>query len=316
MDDITYEIVTGTPLTETGTDFFTGNINGLLVTVEHIPARGLIEIRFGADGLSDDEMGRMCQYFKDYIDSRKSHLQIDEHSICILLYTEQNWHYRFTRILEIIERIGIDMDINSGCYLCGETGDDIRPYEIESLRAYLCPSCAKKTSDDLCANLKEKTVNNRFTQYAKTDIGETELYLAGTIAAVVSAMAGMILFFIFALIPFGHLFSGAALSFFIFFAYRKFAQTIQLRGLLICSGILLIALFLGFAITLTPVIVSSVNTAIGEGTLSVGRVFFTYPGYLKHPNADASVFTSFVLGCVGAAAVAIGYVFSSARRNV
>ncbi len=316
MDDITYEIVTGTPLVETGTNFFTGNINGLLVTVEHIPVRGLIEIRFGADGLSDDEMTQMCQYFRDYIDSRKSHLQIDEHSICVLLYTEQNWHFRFTRILEIIDTIGFDMNINSGCYLCGETGDDIRPYEIESLRAFLCPSCAQKTSNDLCANLQEKTANNRFTQYATSDISETELYLPGALAALVGALAGMVLFFLFALIPFGHIVSGISLSFCIFFAYRKFAQTMKVRGLFICLGILLVSLFFGFAITLTPQIVFSINATGGEGTISVGKVFFAYLGYVRHPDVDGFVFTSLILGCVGAAATVIGFVISAARRNV
>lgn len=315
MDDITYEIVTGTPLVETGPDFFTGNINGLLITVEHVPVRSLIEIRFGATGLSDDEMSQVCQYFKDYIDSRKSHLQIDDYSICILLQTEQNWHFRFTRILEIIEQIGFDMTINSGCYLCGETGDDIRPYEIESLRAFLCPSCAKRTADDLCANLQEKTANNRFTQYATTEIHETEQYLPGAIAALVGGLAGMVIFFLFALIPFGFLVAGIGLTFCIFYAYRRFAQTMMVRGLLICLGILLVALFFGFAITLTPQIVSSINAAGGEGTISTGKVFFAYLGYVRHPDVEGFVWVNLILGCIGAAATVIGFIVSAARKN-
>lgn len=315
MNDITYEIVTGTPLVETGTDFYTGNINGLLVTVEHIPVRGLIEIRFGATGLSDDEMSQTCQYFRDYIDSRKSHLQIDDNSICILLHTEQNWHFRFTRILEIIETLGFDMNINSGCYLCGETGDDIRPYEIESLRAFLCPSCAKRTADDLCANLQEKTANNRFTAYASTDISETEQYFPGAIAALVGALAGMVLWFLLTLLPFGYLPAGISMAFCIFFAYRKFAQTMKVRGLFICLGILIVALFFGFAITLTPQIVSSINSVSGEGTVSIGKVFFAYLGYVRHPDVDGFVFVNLILGCVGAAVTVLAFVFSAARRN-
>ncbi|MDD4096068.1 MAG: hypothetical protein PHP22_07495 [Oscillospiraceae bacterium] len=315
MDDITYEIVTGTPLSETGPNFFTGNINGLLVTVEHISVRGLIEIRIGASGLSDDEMTQVCQYFRDYIDSRKSHLQIDDYSICILLQTEQNWHFRFTRILEIIETIGFDMNISSGCYLCGETGDDIRPYEIESLRAFLCPSCAKKTADDLCANLQEKTANNRFTQYATTDISETELYLPGAIAAIVGALSGMVIWFLLSLLPFGYLPAGIGLAFCIFYAYRKFALTMKVRGLFICLGILFVAMFFGFAITLTPQIVSSINAASGEETIGIGRVFFAYLGYVRHPDVDGFVFTNLILGIVGAGVTVIAFVFSAARSN-
>ncbi|MBN1775687.1 MAG: hypothetical protein JW817_04395 [Clostridiales bacterium] len=315
MNDFAYEMITTTSLVETSPDFYTGNMNGLLVTVEYISNRGIVEIRFGATDLSEDEMSLVCQAFRDYIDSRRSHLQIDEYSICILLHTEQNWQFRFRRILEIIDSIGFKMDIHSGCYLCGETGDDIRPYEIESLKAFLCPSCAKRTADDLCENLQEKTENSRFTAYATTGISDHEMYFPGTIAALIGALVGMVLFFLLSLIPFGHLLAGVALTFLIFFAYRKYAEIMKVRGLLISLGLLFFFLFFALAITLTPQIVSSVNAVQGAGTLTSGSVFFSFIGYLNHPDAGRSVMTDFVLACFGAAATVTGFIISTARKN-
>lgn len=315
MNDITFEIVTNTPLVETCDHFFAGVMNGLLVTVEHIPSRSLLEIRFGATRLTDDDLTDICQAFKEYIDSRKSHLQIDENSICILLQIEANWRFRFSRILETIERIGMDMNIESGCYLCGETQDDIRPYEIESLRAYLCPACAKRTTDDLCESLKEKTEDNRFTRYASSDISEKELFLPGSIAALVGALVGMMILFLLGMVPFGLFPAGIILSFLIFFAYRKFAGIIKVRGLLICLGMLAVFLFFGLSIVSTPQIVSSINRALGPGSVSVGSVLLGYIGYLNHPNVPSQVSTDFALACVSAGITAIIFVFASTRKN-
>ncbi len=315
MNDFAYEIVTGTPLVEVGTDFFTGNMNGLLVTVEHIPVRGLVEIRFGATRLSDDEMSQVCQAFREYIDSKKSYLQIDEYSICILLYTEQNWKLRFHRILEIIDSIGFNMNIDSGCYLCGETGDDIRSYEIESLRAFLCPSCAKRTTDDLCESLQEKTANNRFTVYAASDISEPELYIPGTIAAIVGAMAGLVLLFLLAQVPFGCLLAGVGMPLFIFIAYRKYAQTVKVRGLLISVGILFVFLYIGLSIVSTPQIVSDINFVSGEKTVTVGSIFLTYIAHANDPGVNRSVISNILMANLGALGTTLWFIVSNIRKN-
>jgi len=315
MNDFAYEIVTGTPLTEIGTDFFTGNMNGLLVTVEHIPTRGLIEIRFGATRLSDDEMSRVCQAFREYIDSKKSYLQIDEYSICILLYTDVNWKLRFHRILEIIDTLGFKMNIDSGCYLCGETGDDIRPYEIESLRAFLCPSCAKRTTDDLCETLQEKTANTRFTRFASSDISEPELYIPGSLAALVGAMAGLVLLFLLAQISFGCLFAGIGMALLIFIPYRKFAQTVKVRGLLISIGMLFLFLFIGLAIISTPQIVRGINTFAGENAVTNGSVFFSYLYYARDPGVSKEVYSNILYANIGAIGTTLWFFISNVRKN-
>ncbi|MDD4097115.1 MAG: hypothetical protein GX099_06960 [Clostridiaceae bacterium] len=317
MNDFAYEIITDTSLVETGTNFFTGNMNGLLVTLEFIPSRAIIEIRFGASHLSDDDMSRVCQSFREYIDSRKSLLQIDENSICIILHVEQNWKFRLNRILEIIDSIGFNMNIDSGCYLCGETGDDIRPYEIESLRAYLCPSCFKRTTDDLCGSLQERTNNQKFSPYAKADISEPELYLPGSIAALAGGLIGVLLLFMMAMTDLAlfYLLAGVAMSLCVFLPYRKFARTVKVRGLLISVGILGVLLYFALAIITAPQIVAHINAVSGPNSTSVGSVFLAYPYHAGVFDYTRSILMNIFMANFGATGGMIWFIISNIRKN-
>lgn len=315
MTDISFDIVTGTSLLEASRNFFTGNMNGLLVTVEYLQSRNQLEMRFGATGLSEDDMTQICQALRGFIDGRRTFLQIDDHSICVILHADRNWQDRFHKILEILDSINLDLSIRSGCFLCGNTDDDVQPHEIESLKAFLCQKCANSAKEELCKTLHQKSHDAKYTRYAKSDVSEPENFSLGMIGLLLGSVVGFILLFVLVIIPFGYFFAGAALAFCVMLAYTKGAGVLSIKGLIVCMVCISIILYIGVTVTSMPTIASELKTIDPDFIIENGKLFWTFPKYIFDPAFSESIVFNYIFAIVGSLVSLAYHIVQYMRKN-
>lgn len=297
MTDVTYEIVTGTELDEIAVDFFAGVIRNHFITAEYFEYRGIIELRIGTSNLSRANRNAMRNMLFDSLHSRSNDVQFDEHSVCLFIPVELDWLERMNRLITFIIDACEDLSIQSGCFLCGSTQDNIRPLEIGSVRAFLCKDCVEKLNLELRRALQDKQNKNRISSLSRGISEQRENILAGFFGAFVGMSIGILSWFFLTQYPVGYPLAGFFLSFLIFFGYKKSAGKMSVLGLIICASILLFSFLFSFFFSESNRILMELNTSlpIDAKPYTYSDVSKSFFSYLSMPQYKDMILQNFLL---------------------
>lgn len=300
MQDVTYDIVTSTPLSEFAPNFFCGIIYGRHVTLEYLPNRNMLEMRLGTSDISKPCINRLRSQLSKYFNHPSVQMQFDEHTICAIIEAKEGWLDFITHLIDVIDEACVSQNLQSGCFVCGQNSSDIAPNQIGAMRAYMCCDCADRINQEMRDALKEKHENSRFSRYAHSNTEIHENFFMGILGASAGMLAGSILWFFLHRIPYvGYAICGFLLAFLILFGYKVLASSISVKGLLSCVGIILLAFILCFNVTQSVYIFQTLQGS-SQTDLGLGSIIFSFFSYFVDDRFRDKLIDDFMIGMFGA----------------